>query len=129
MSSKPSWVYLTTDQQEELDRTVAGPGWRIVPQGELPSAFPGTFRHKIDSAVTIATPTSTGGTYLAYSANRVDDKGGDRHRTVGPDRSLDRRRLHRRVSAPRTLGRPHDTAASRLLDELARAGAITSRRG
>jgi hypothetical protein len=72
MSAKASWVNLTTEQQEELDRVVPSPGWRVVPQYELPSVFPENFRRKIDSALMISTPTSTGGTYLAYSANRVD---------------------------------------------------------
>ncbi len=62
------------EQQEELDRCVRKPGWRIVTRDELPSVFPNTFRERIDSALVIATPTSTGGTYLAYSANRLDWK-------------------------------------------------------
>ena len=73
---KPSWINLTTEQQEELDQAVPRPGWRVVPQSELPSVFPKTFRRKIDSALVISTPTSTGGTYLAYSAHRVDYKAG-----------------------------------------------------
>lgn len=50
------------------------PGWRVVAGSELPSVFPERFRAKIDSALIIAAPTSTGGTYLAFSANRVDLK-------------------------------------------------------
>jgi hypothetical protein len=76
MASKPSWVNLTTEQQDELDRTVPSSGWRLVPQAELPTVFPESFRRTIDSALVISAPTSTGGTYLAYSANRVDAKAG-----------------------------------------------------
>ena len=74
MAMKPSWVRITPEQQEELGRCVPTPGWRIIPTSELPSVFPPAFREKIDSALVIATPTSTGGTYLAYTANRVDFK-------------------------------------------------------
>ena len=74
MAMKPSWIRITPEQQEELGRCVPVPGWRIVPRIDLPSVFPAAFREKIDSALVIATPTSTGGTYLAYSANRVDFK-------------------------------------------------------
>ena len=72
MPLKPSWVTLTPDQQQELDICVKPGEWRIVPRSELPSAFPESFRVKMDSALVIAAPTSTGGTYLAYSAHRVD---------------------------------------------------------
>jgi hypothetical protein len=70
--TKPNWVRLSDDEQEEIDRVVLSPGWRLIRGAELPSAFPSDFRAKIDSAVVVAAPTSTGGTYLAYSANRVD---------------------------------------------------------
>ncbi len=63
---------LTSQQEDEIGGCVNSPGWRIVPQSELPSVFSDRFRGKIDSALLIAAPTSTGGTYLAYSANRVD---------------------------------------------------------
>jgi hypothetical protein len=53
---------------------VHAPGWRVVAGRELPSVFPDRFRAKIDSALIIAAPTSTGGTYLAFSANRIDLK-------------------------------------------------------
>jgi hypothetical protein len=36
--------------------------------------FPASFRQKIGSAVVVAAPTSTGGIYLTYSANRVDHR-------------------------------------------------------
>ena len=69
---KANWIRLTPDQQDELERCVPAPGWRIVPRDELPNVFPRTLREEIDSALVIAAPTSTGGTYLAYSANRLD---------------------------------------------------------
>jgi len=69
---KPNWLSLSDDQQRELDGIAPSPGWRIIPGAELPTVFPEPFRAKIDSAVVISAPTSTGGTYLVYSANRVD---------------------------------------------------------
>ena len=39
---------------------------------ELPSVFSPAYRAKIDSALAIAAPSSTGGTYLVFSAHRVD---------------------------------------------------------
>ena len=74
MVDKPNWIKLSSGQQDELDRFVHAPGWRLVAGSELPSVFPERFRTKIDSALIIAAPTSTGGTYLAFSANRVDLK-------------------------------------------------------
>ena len=76
MASKPNWIDLSNSQQDELNRFVHAPGWRVVVGNELPSVFPERFRAKIDSALIIAAPTSTGGTYLAFSATRVDLKAG-----------------------------------------------------
>ncbi len=72
MPTKPNWLTLSDDQRRELDACVKSPGWRIVPGRDLPEVFPPSFRQKIDSAVVVAAPTSTGGTYIAYSASRVD---------------------------------------------------------
>lgn len=69
---KPNWLSLSDDQQGELEGIAPSPGWRIIRRAELPTVFPEPFRAKIDSAVVISAPTSTGGTYLVYSANRVD---------------------------------------------------------
>ena len=80
--SKPNWFSLSDDQQQELNRVALSPGWRIVRGAELPSVFPEDFRAKIDSALVVAAPTSTGGTYLAYSASRVDYK--DRQIDIEP---------------------------------------------
>lgn len=74
MADKPNWINLSSSQRDELDRFAHAPGWRVVVGSELPSVFPDRFRAKIDSALIIAAPTSTGGTYLAFSANRVDLK-------------------------------------------------------
>jgi hypothetical protein len=71
---KPNWITLTAQEQAELDSCVGKAGWRIVPQSELPSVFPVAFREKLDSALLIASPTSTGGAYLAFSAHRIDFK-------------------------------------------------------
>ena len=74
MVDRPSWINLSSGQRDELDQLVLAPGWRLVTQSELPSVFPERFRAKIGSALIIAAPTSTGGTYLAFSAKRVDLK-------------------------------------------------------
>lgn len=74
MATRPSWVSLTVQQQAELEQCLPDAGWRILSPAELPSVFPQSIRAKIESAVLIATPTSTGGTYLAVSANRIDAK-------------------------------------------------------
>jgi hypothetical protein len=74
MAMKANWVTVTSEQQAELSQRLPASGWRIIPSRDLPSVFPPSFREKIDSAFVITAPTSTGGTYLAYSANRVDFK-------------------------------------------------------
>lgn len=71
---EPNWRSLSDDQQTELDRVVPSSGWRIIRGSDLPSVFPPSLRLKIDSAVIVSAPTSTGGTYLVYIANRVDHK-------------------------------------------------------
>ena len=43
---------------------------------ELPSVFPSAYRAKMDSALAIGVPTSTGGTYLVFSARRIDRPAG-----------------------------------------------------
>src|SRR5260370_27633416 len=73
MTQKSSWLSITSTQRSEL-ALIKSPGWQRVPGHDLPSLFPPSLRAKIDSAVLIAAPTSTGGTYLAYSANRVDGR-------------------------------------------------------
>ncbi len=74
MPPHPRWINLRSEQQDELDILPRPPGWRRLPGSELPSVFPDSFRKKIDSALLISAKTSTGGTYLAFSANRVDRK-------------------------------------------------------
>ena len=74
MAMKPNWFSLSDDQQKELDEIVPTSGWRIIRGTDLPTVFADTFRAKVDSAVVVSAPTSTGGTYLAFSANRVDYK-------------------------------------------------------
>ena len=74
MVDKPNWINLSSSHRDELGSFMQAPGWRVVAGNELPSIFPERFRAKIESAVIIAAPTSTGGTYLAFSANRVDLK-------------------------------------------------------
>lgn len=71
---KESWINISTEQQDELNQYTRQPGWRVVAQGALPGVFPERLRNKIDSALAIAAETSTGGTYLVFSALRVDSK-------------------------------------------------------
>ena len=75
MANKASWITLTTEQQDELERFMPKLGtFKVVPHNQLPGVFSDGFRKKIDSAMVISAPTSTGGTYLAISANRIDFK-------------------------------------------------------
>jgi hypothetical protein len=67
-----SWFALTTEQRADLNRFMIPPGWRIVGQTGLPVLFPESLRSRIDSALAVAAPTSTGGTYLIFSALRPD---------------------------------------------------------
>ncbi len=72
MPMKPSWINFTTTQREELERVLPCPGWRVLPGSELPGVFPDSLRKKIPTAIVYSEETSTGGTYLVVSANRVD---------------------------------------------------------
>jgi hypothetical protein len=76
MADKPSWRELTPGERDELTAGMGSRGWRIVLGEELPRVFPESFREKITSAVRIVEPTSTGGQYLAYSAERIDARDG-----------------------------------------------------
>jgi hypothetical protein len=69
---KSSWVSLTSSQQQELQGFATMPGWKLLSQDSIPTVFPQDFRHKLDSAVMIAAPTSSGGTYLVCNALRAD---------------------------------------------------------
>jgi hypothetical protein len=71
--TKPSWINFTTAQREEIERVLPCPGSRLLPGNELPSVFPDTLRKKILSAFVISEQTSTGGAYLVFSADRVDE--------------------------------------------------------
>lgn len=71
---KPSWIDVTRNQREELAQYVPAAEWRVLSRSELPSVFPNSFREKLDLALLISAPTSTGGTYLVLSANRFDSK-------------------------------------------------------
>jgi hypothetical protein len=70
----PSWVSLTAVQQAELDQFARIPGWRLLSQESIPSVFPDSFKRKLDSAIMIAAPTSSGGTYLVCNALRADSR-------------------------------------------------------
>lgn len=73
MRSVPSWINLGSTQQDELGSQLPPLGsWCLLAGTQLPSVFPTTLRDKIGLALAIAAPTSTGGTYLVYSAHRVD---------------------------------------------------------
>jgi len=74
LAPKSSWIHLSRSQQEDIARYGIKEGWRVLHKESLPNAFPPDFREKMDSAVLIAAPTSTGGTYLVFNARRVDTK-------------------------------------------------------
>lgn len=74
LGKKYSWLTLTTTQCKEIESENMKSGWKRLSQENLPSVLPSEFRNKIDSAVMIAAPTSTGGTYLVYNNLRVDQK-------------------------------------------------------
>ena len=69
---KTNWVQLSTSQQDEISKYSNVSGWRIIRKESIPSVFPQDFRKKMDSAMLIEAPTSTGGTYLVFNARRVD---------------------------------------------------------
>lgn len=70
----PSWISITTTQQDELAAFVPMSGWCLVPKAGIPTLFPAPFRQKFDSALAIAAPTSSGGTYLVFNALRVEPR-------------------------------------------------------
>jgi hypothetical protein len=74
LSKKTSWFNLTEEQSKEFEDVDMQTGWKIIQQNDLPSVLPSDFRKKIDSAVMITAPTSTGGTYLVYNNLRVEQK-------------------------------------------------------
>ena len=74
MAPKPSRISLSASQQNEIARYGVMPGFRYLRKESLPSVFPQDLREKMDSAVMIVAPTSTGGVYLVFNARRVDPK-------------------------------------------------------
>ena len=72
----PSWVSLSTSQQSELQPFALTSGWQLLSRESVPSVFPERFRKKLDSAVVISTPTSSGGTWLVFNAIRPDRRAG-----------------------------------------------------
>lgn len=71
---KETWINLSTEQLDELNQYGLEPGWRVLHQSELPGVFPDRLRGKIDSALAVTAPTSSGGTFLVFSALRVDSR-------------------------------------------------------
>ena len=67
-------VPLSVEAQDELSQYSMSPGFRVVSAASLPHALPLGFREKVDSAVLITQPTSTGGLYLVFNNYRVDIK-------------------------------------------------------
>ena len=72
--SKPSWLRLSRQQQDEFGQLVPSETWRRVSRDELPSVFSTTLRSKLDSAIMVSTISPQGVAYLAFSADRVDLK-------------------------------------------------------
>ncbi len=77
MPPTSNWINLKSTQQDEIRALLPPMGsWRLMPGSGLPSVFPPAYRDKIGSALAIAAPTSTGGTYLVFSAHRIDRPAG-----------------------------------------------------
>ena len=74
--SEPSWISLTTTQQSELQPFDLTAGWQVLSHQSIPTVFPEPFRNKLDSAVVISAPTSSGGTWLVFNALRPDRRAG-----------------------------------------------------
>jgi len=71
MADRLKWIEVKSSHRDEFPLSLT-PGWVLIPAREVPSIVPKALRLKLDSAVQIITPTSTGGFYLTYSGNRVD---------------------------------------------------------
>ncbi len=74
MSPVVSRIDLTPEQRVELSPYFGTEGWWLITQAELPGFVPPSLRPKIDSALVITAPTSTGGTYYVLSTLRLDRK-------------------------------------------------------
>ena len=74
MTAKAHWLDLTPEQRNEIAPYYGTRGWRRISPSELPSFVPDLLRAKIVSALAITAETSTGGTYLVFSARRFDPR-------------------------------------------------------
>ena len=73
MSPKHSWVSLKTTQREWLeDWGRRGEGYYVLESDDLTTILPPGLHSKINSAVLMIAPTSSGGTYVVVNNNRVD---------------------------------------------------------
>jgi hypothetical protein len=68
----PSWISLTTQQQDELLSYQIAPGWRVLQQASLPSCYSTRLIPKLDSGLLIVSPVSTGQVMLVINNYRVD---------------------------------------------------------
>jgi len=50
------------------------PWFKVIPQEQIPSVFPKSFRAKMDHAVVMGSGDGTGKVYLVVNAQRVDTK-------------------------------------------------------
>lgn len=71
---KAVFAGISEEHQAELERYVSPPGWRTISWSSLPSVLSLPYREKLDSAILIAAPTSTGGAYMTFTLQRVDIK-------------------------------------------------------
>ncbi len=72
MGSKPSYIELSAEARAELEQLSTTSGWRLLRHEEIPTAFPPSFRAKMDSATLISVGTDSGTTFLVCNALRVD---------------------------------------------------------
>lgn len=74
MKNQISIIELTLEQVLDIKLNSTHAGWQLLSKSELPRFISPVFAEKTDSFLAITSPTSTGGTYLVCSANRVDSK-------------------------------------------------------
>jgi hypothetical protein len=68
-----SWIELNADQRGRLEEWARdGSGYRVLSSTDLSSVLPSGLHPKVQSAVLMTVPTSTGGIYVLVNSLRVD---------------------------------------------------------
>ena len=75
MSPISSWVSLSSDQRDWLEGWGRqGEGYHVLGSSDLSALLPPTLEPKVQSAVLMVAPTSSGGTYALVNNLRVEPK-------------------------------------------------------